>query len=302
MKDSIKILFLEDVHADAEMIWMELSRSGIKFSKKLVDNKNDFINALKSFEPELIISDYSLPQFDGMSALFLKNEIAPDIPFILVTGSINEDVAVEIMKAGADDYIIKQNLSRLAGAVNQALKKREIIKSKVIIENELKQSEQIFSAFMEYCPVFFFFKDQEARPIRLSSNYEKMLGRPASEVIGKSMYEIFPEELARKMIQDDLSVLKKNEPVSVEEELDGRVYQTLKFPIKMHDTPPYLAGFTIDVTEQKKSEEALRQKIDELEQFNELTVGRELKMIELKQEVNSLLKELGQKEKYKIVE
>ncbi|MBK7132768.1 MAG: response regulator [Bacteroidales bacterium] len=302
MKDSIKILFLEDVLADAEMIWTELSRSKVNFSKKLVENKEEYISALKSFEPDLIISDYSLPQFDGMTALLLKNEMAPEVPFILVTGSINEEIAVELMKAGADDYVIKQNLSRLASALNQALKKREIVKEKLKIESELRRSEQIFTAFMDYCPVFFFFKDHEARPIRLSSNYEKMIGRPVNEVIGRSMFEIFPEELAKTMIHDDLTVLKNNVPVSVVEELNGRIYETLKFPIKVHGMPTYLAGFTIDITEQKKSETALKQKIEELEQFNDLTVGRELKMIELKQEVNSLLKKMGQKEKYKIVE
>jgi CheY-like chemotaxis protein len=113
MKDSIRILFVEDVQADAELIWNEIKKSGIVFEKKLVDNRIDYIEALKSFEPELIISDYALPQFDGMSALLLKNETLPDIPFILVTGSINEEIAVELMKAGADDYLLKQNLSRL---------------------------------------------------------------------------------------------------------------------------------------------------------------------------------------------
>lgn len=302
MKDSIKILFIEDVQADAEMIWREISKNNINFEKKLVENKKDYISALELFEPELIISDYSLPQFDGMSALLLKNELAPEVPFILVTGSINEEIAVELMKSGADDYLIKQNLSRLGAAVTQALEKKEILTAKKKAENELRKSEQIFTAFMEHCPVFFFFKDHEARPIRLSANYEKMIGRPVNEVIGKSMYEIFPEALAKSMIQDDLDVLKYNKPVRVMEELDGRVYETLKFPIKVPDYPACLAGFTIDITEQKKSEEALKLKIDELEQFNDLTVGRELKMIELKREVNSLLIKLGGKEKYTIVE
>ena len=302
MKDSIRILFVEDVPSDAELIWAELSRKGIKFRKALVETKEEYISALQSFDPELIISDYSLPQFDGFSALLLKNELSPDVPFILVTGSVNEEIAVEIMKAGADDYVIKKNLSRLATSIDQALKKKEIVRIKTKIEAEFTLSEKIFSAFMDHCPIYIFFKDNEIRPVRLSANYNKMLGRPVIEAIGKTMYELFPEDLARKMIEDDLKVLKDNVPVKVVEEHGGRIYETLKFPIQIQEMCTYLAGFTIDITDQKKSEKELKQKIDELERFNDLSVGRELKMIDLKKEVNQLLLSLGKKEKYKIVE
>lgn len=301
MKDTIRILFVEDVPSDAEMIWRELKKNNIVFEKMLVETKKDYTAALKSFKPELIISDFSLPQFDGMKALLLKNELAPEIPFILVTGSINEETAVEVMKAGADDYVIKQNLSRLGSAIKQALKKHEIINSKAIIEKKLEQSESIFSAFMEYCPVYFFFKDDDARPIRLSKNFDELLNLPVEEALGKSMFELFPYDLAKSMIDDDLKVIRDKTPVKKEEELNGRIFETTKFPIQIRPDLTYLAGFTIDITEKKKSVEALNQKIFELEQFNDLTVDRELKMIELKKEVNQLLNQLGEKDKYKIV-
>lgn len=182
MKGPLKILFVEDVYADAELIWHELTKSEIIFEKKLVDTKEDYLSALESFKPDLIISDFSLPQFDGLSALFIKNDLAPFTPFILVTGSINEEIAVESMKAGADDYVIKQNLSRLGPAIRASLKKMDLL---------------------------------------------------------------FEKEIAEK---------------------------------------------------------ALKQKIDELEKFNDLTVDRELRMVELKKEVNKLLQEAGRAEKYKIVE
>lgn len=301
MKDMLRILFVEDVLTDAEMIWHELKKNNITFNKLLVDTKKDYLTALETFKPQLIISDFSMPQFDGMMALKLKNEIAPEIPFILVTGSINEETAVEVMKSGADDYIIKQNLSRLGTAVEQALMKREIINSKMLIEKKLEETESIFSAFLDYCPVYFFFKDNEARPIRLSRNFDQMVCMPVDEALGKSMYELFPHEFAKKMIEDDLKVISGNVPIRVEEEFNGLVFETTKFPIQIRPGLTYLAGFTINITEKKRSEEALNQKIEELERFNDLTVDRELKMIELKKEVNQLLNRLGDKEKYKIV-
>jgi PAS domain S-box-containing protein len=301
MKDPLRILFVEDSRPDAELIWHEISKDNIGFEKVLVETKEDYVNALISFNPDLIISDYSLPQFDGMQALSIKKELLPDVPFLLVTGSINEEIAVKVMKAGADDYLIKQNLSRLGSSIRETIKKRNIILEKSRVEEALVKSERIFSAFMEYSPVYFFFKDQEAKPVRLSHNFEKMLGIPAKEAIGKSMYDLFPKELAKKMIEDDLKVMQGKIPLKVVEELNGKIFETTKFPIHVNENTSYLAGFTLDITDQKNAEKALIQKIDELEKFNELTVDRELKMIELKKEINELLKRLGEKEKYKIV-
>lgn len=301
MKDTLRILFVEDVLTDAEIIWRELKKNNISFKKMLVENKTDYLEALNSYKPQLIVSDYSLPQFDGMLALKLKNEHAPAIPFILVTGSINEETAVEVMKAGADDYVIKQNLSRLGTAIDQALKKHEIINSKALIEKKLEETESIFSAFLDYCPVYFFFKDDKARPIRLSKNFHELLCVPVEDALGKSMFDLFPEDMAKSMIDDDMKVINEKKPVKIEEQLNGLVFETTKFPIQITPELTYLAGFTINITEKKKSEEQLNQKIDELERFNDLTVGRELKMIELKKEVNQLLNRLGEKDKYKIV-
>lgn len=141
MKELIKILFVEDVLTDAELNWHEIEKSGIVFDKLLVDTRKGFLEGLKSFIPDIIISDYSLPQFDGMSALLLRNELAPLIPFILVTGSINEEVAVECMRSGADDYILKERISRLGIAVNNSLEKVKLLKEKKNAEEKLRKSE-----------------------------------------------------------------------------------------------------------------------------------------------------------------
>jgi PAS domain S-box-containing protein len=388
MKDSLKILFVEDVFTDAEIIWHELKKSDISFKKLLVDNKKDFLDGLNSFEPDIIISDYSLPQFDGMAALQLRNQLAPLIPFILVTGSLNEEVAVNCMKTGADDYILKDNLSRLGLAITNSINKAKLHEEKKVAEEELQKSEQrlkkaqaiahignwelylstkiiwssdeamkiyglfneshefplnliseialpeyrgilnetldnllkynesyevefkikrandgavrwvyskaelvlengdeqvkiigvvqditeskqlkeaieeneeIFRNFMEYSPIYVFFKDENIRPIRLSRNYESLLGMPSSECLGKTMDELFPSELAKSMVADDKKVLKEGEVVTVEEELNGRFFSTIKFPIKVKGKPSYLAGYTIDITAHKLAETAIHE-------------------------------------------
>jgi PAS domain S-box-containing protein len=144
MKKKIRILYVEDVSADAELALMEVSMHGINFTHSIVESRKEYIDALISVVPDLILSDYTLPQFDGMHALALRNEIAPQTPFIIVTGSINEEVAVECMKAGADDYILKRNLSRLVPAIKAAFEKRDRILMKLQSESDLgKKAENL---------------------------------------------------------------------------------------------------------------------------------------------------------------
>jgi two-component system, cell cycle sensor histidine kinase and response regulator CckA len=118
----------------------------------------------------------------------------------------------------------------------------------------LSESEKIFSTFMEKSPIYVFFKDHNMRPLKLSANYEKMLGRPVSDILGKSMFELFPPDLAESMVADDMRILNEGKQVTVEEELEGRHYITIKFPIHINGKPTYLAGFTIDITDQKLAE------------------------------------------------
>ena len=130
MNDEIKILIVEDVVADAELIKRELSRAGIRFTARCVDTRDGFATALRDFAPEIVLSDYNLPQFSGPDALRMLKHVGCSAPFILVTGSLTEEVAVECMKEGADDYILKTSLTRLPSAVRGALEKVKTIEEK----------------------------------------------------------------------------------------------------------------------------------------------------------------------------
>ena len=139
----------------------------------------------------------------------------------------------------------------------------EMLENKVTelmkVKDELKETNEIFNLFMEHNPVYTFFKDKDIRSIKLSKNYEQMLGIPINDILGKTMDEIFPSDLAKNMIVDDLSILEKREPIRVEEEFNGRYYETIKFPIVIDDKPKYLAGYTIDITDRKNDEEKKRE-------------------------------------------
>ena len=124
-------------------------------------------------------------------------------------------------------------------------------------EEALRESEDIFNQFMNHSPIYVFFKDENIKATRLSKNYTELLGRPLSELLGKDMDDLFPSDLSKSMVADDMRVLKEGKPIEVEEELNGRFYSTIKFPIHRQGKPAYLAGFTVDTTERKQAEEAL---------------------------------------------
>ncbi|MEK6795044.1 MAG: PAS domain S-box protein [Spirochaetota bacterium] len=121
----------------------------------------------------------------------------------------------------------------------------------------LKETEEIFRQFMDNSPIYVFFKDDAVRPLRLSRNYESMIGKPMQEMLGKTMYELFPSEFARNIVADDLRVLNEGKQITVDEELNGRSFTTMKFPIHIDGKPRYLAGYTIDITDRKRAEDAV---------------------------------------------
>jgi signal transduction histidine kinase len=119
--ESLSILMLEDSLLDAELAGEHLSRAGIAHIAKRVDTRHDFENALNCHCPDLILSDYALPGFDGLSALDIAQEICPAVPFVFLSGAIGEETAIDSLKRGATDYVLKHRLARLGPAVVRAL-------------------------------------------------------------------------------------------------------------------------------------------------------------------------------------
>lgn len=125
-----RILILEDNPADAELATYTLKSAGLRFISKLVQTEEDFRKGITAFSPHIIISDYELPEFNGVDALRIAREFRPDVPFILMTGAGGEERAIEILTSGATDYVMKNHLSRLVPAVERALKEAEELKKR----------------------------------------------------------------------------------------------------------------------------------------------------------------------------
>jgi len=182
MDAEIKILMVEDRIEDAKLIKHEIKKNNINFIEQIVETKEEYIKALKNFEPDIILSDYDLPTFNGIQALSIREELAPLIPFILVTGSINEETAVTVMKAGADDYIIKEHIVRLGPAIKSALEKMETLRSKSEAEKKIK----ILSRAIEQNPACIVITNTEGIIEYVNPKFIQLTGYSLEEVIGKN--------------------------------------------------------------------------------------------------------------------
>jgi diguanylate cyclase (GGDEF)-like protein len=160
---AIRVLLTEDVVSDAELEVRELKRAGLRISHLITDTEETFTNALRDFSPDVILSDFSMPSFDGMSALAIARAIRPETPFIFVSGTIGEEYAIRALKNGATDYVLKSNLVRLPAAVERALADAEQRRRLARLSRIRDFSSQINSAlvrvrerealFAEFCRI-----------------------------------------------------------------------------------------------------------------------------------------------------
>ena len=140
----MRVLILEDVASDAELAEHAFRKAGIIFTSKRVERQDEFASALDEFRPDIVLSDYKLPGFTGMAALKLAQQRHPEIPVIMVTGALSDIEAVELIKAGAKDYVLKDRLARLPPAIEGALAMEKGTRARRAAEKALLESEEMF--------------------------------------------------------------------------------------------------------------------------------------------------------------
>ena len=181
---TIRVLLTEDVPADAELEVRELKRAGLRIVHHTVDTQDAFERAVHEFSPDIILSDFSMPSFDGMAALSLARDLCPDVPFIFVSGTIGEEYAIRALKNGATDYVLKSNLVRLPAAVERALADARERREKRKAEAELDLArERLTSIFASVPDVLWSVDAQTDEVLYISPAAAEVLGRDAHEFL-----------------------------------------------------------------------------------------------------------------------
>ncbi len=298
MPDPLRILFVEDLPTDQELAAWQLRAGGLDFISRRVETQNGFLQALDEFHPDLVISDYSMPEFDGKQALKLVFELNCEIPFIVLTGSVNEETAVECIKAGASDYVIKEHMHRLPFAVKEALKQHQVRKDKSRAEESLRASEARYRSLFEDSPISLWEEDFSAvkrslddlRACGVNDFYAYFTEHPEVAVelnklvkvldVNKATLELFgvgtKEEMPRNLetiispenfeqIRDEFVLIEAGVAQFTMEvinrTLDGRI---LNLNLNWAAVPGYTNDFSkvivsmMDITERKQAEAALK--------------------------------------------
>ncbi|MFH0734921.1 MAG: PAS domain S-box protein [bacterium] len=262
----IKILMVEDSSADVELTAWILKKEGFNFIYTVVDDKDSFIDALNNYSPDLILCDYSLPSFDGMSALKIANSLYPAIPFIILTGSINEETAVQCMKAGATDYIIKQYQTRLPIAIKGALEQSRLIKEKETAEKKLIESEKKFRLLSENAEdlIYRFILHPTACFEYLSPSTEKITGYSVQEFyndlsLSLDLLDIDESDITNNKL---IALNFKTEFTSKWQKKDGSEIWIEFRNVLLYDTnnePTVIEGIARDITKAVQFQETLKE-------------------------------------------
>jgi len=189
MRQEFRVLLVEDVETDAALALRELKRAGLVIEARRVEREEDFRRELREFNPHIVLSDFSMPQFDGMSALAIVRETHPEIPFVFLSGTIGEEYAIRALKQGASDYVLKNNLVRLPPAVERAIQESKVGAEKRRTEAELRELELRFQATFEQAAVGIAHVDLEGRIIRANSRLAEIMGYSSAELVGRNLKE-----------------------------------------------------------------------------------------------------------------
>ena len=259
--ERLRILILEDVPMDAELVEYELERARIPFAARRVDTRESFLRELVEFQPDLILSDYTIPSFDGMTALALARRVSPSVPFLIVTGSVNEETAVGCMKAGAADYLLKSNLARIGPAIEGALARIRARDEKARAEEALRRSEANLRAIFNNSVQAFVLVDPDGTIQALNSTAvewsTRILGRPLHE--GAHVADFVPDAV------DAFRAALTGEARNVErclQDVDGAElwFESTHAPVV--DETGSVIGVSLsarDISTRKQAERALRE-------------------------------------------
>jgi len=267
MPIALRVLILEDRATDAELMLVELRRAGYEPESRRVDTERDYLASLAP-TLDVILADYTLPQFDALRALRLLQDRGLDIPFIVVTGTISEEVAVECMKQGATDYLLKDRLGRLGSAVEHALQQRHLRDERRRAEEALRESEDKYRRLFESSPESVALLSLDGIILDCNEATTRIGGLPKDKLIGKPFADLsvmdkerLPFYLERFSQVTERQAIDPVQLKIIRSDNETRWLETFAVLLKKDNQAYAIQFISRDITERKRAEAAVRQQI-----------------------------------------
>ena len=260
----LKVLIIEDSEDDTLLIIRKLEKEGYDVVFKRVDTSKEMEKALETEKWDIIISDYTMPHFSGLNALKLLKDKEMDIPFIIVSGNIGEDIAVNAMIEGAHDYIMKDNLSRLVPAINRELKDADVRRKRRKVEKALKKSEKNYRDLVDNALVGVYKTNMDGEILFINESLANLLEyKTVEEARSINIASIYKNSSDR---EDFITLLKRDGKIEeYEAELLTKNGKMLNVILSAKFDGVYISGMAMDITERKKAENAIKKSLDEKE-------------------------------------
>jgi len=247
----LKILLLEDSSFDAEIIKRTLLKEKMNCEFHLTMDKKGLLQSLEEFSPDVVLSDNSMPQFNATEALRIVREQLPLTPFILITGTISEEFAVNIIKEGADDYILKDRMTRLPSAINMALRQRESEKDNISVLQKLMRSEEKYRTLVERVSDGFIALDKEWNFIYVNKIAASLFGKPAHYLTGRNIWKEYPSSIDKPFYKAYHEAMQNQKNIYLEDYSEA---VNLWIYASIYPSPSGLSIYFRDITEQRKAE------------------------------------------------
>ena len=203
-----------------ELILDRIKDTKLEFSHLWVESEEEYKKGIIEFTPDIIVADYMLPDYTGLEALHLATELCPLTPFIIVTGEVNEDVAIECRELGAIEYVMKEHLKSIGPAINQALEQKQLKAKKVLAEESLKENERKFRSIFETAKDAIIITNETWDIVSFNKRFLDLFEYSEEEIRGKPLNILMPHELS-----SDFRIFPLTEEHHLNEktvELDGK--------------------------------------------------------------------------------
>ena len=261
MATEIKILLVEDSDADAGLITRELGKADFAHTMKWVKTKDEFLEALGEYAPDIILCDYKMPGFGAPEALEIIKKSSRETPFFVISGIIGEDVAVEMMKSGVADYIIKDRLARLVPAVKHALEDAREHAGRKLAEEELRVSAARYRAILQTTLDGFWLVDMQGRILDVNEAYCQMSGYSVRELLSMHIFDLEAIETKEGITHHINKIMTQNKDrfESRHRRKDGSIFDVEVSVQHRSDECGMLVAFLHDISGFKRTQQALQE-------------------------------------------